>query len=122
VGCTGVNEDCVGRPGVEVSAVTGNYLHIAQVAQIASGTGSELWVNLDRSDMAIAAYNFRQDCRVITGPATNVDHMLSFFQLKRVNEESQKARLPVVKVPLRIDPNEDIVIDVPRIGIRSHAV
>jgi len=57
VGCASVNEDRVTGPWVYFSAVTGKYLHVAQIAQVASGSRGEFWINLDRSDTAIGTYD-----------------------------------------------------------------
>jgi hypothetical protein len=58
VRCAGVNEDRVTRSYVYFSTVTGEYLNVTQIAQVTSGTGSKLRINIDRNDLAIGTYDF----------------------------------------------------------------
>jgi hypothetical protein len=58
VRCAGVDEDRVTRSQVYFSAVTGEYLHVAQIAQVISGTRSKLGINIDRYNLAIGTYDF----------------------------------------------------------------
>jgi hypothetical protein len=84
---TGVDEYCITGTGIKSSPVTGKNLYMAQVTQVALGTGGEVGINLDRSDMTFPSNDFSHDCRIVACAAANMDDMLSCLEIKRVNQE-----------------------------------
>jgi hypothetical protein len=48
--------------------------------QIGAGLGSQSGVKFDTDDLAWRGYS-RYDCRVVTEPATNMEHSISTLQL-----------------------------------------
>ena len=67
-------------------------------------------IDLDGADFARATNKLRQDRRIVTGPATEVEHSLSRAHIQLVEHEGPKAGLTIVEPTRFIQGNQHVVV------------
>ncbi len=117
-----VHEDGIAGPGVVLATIRPNDDDVGQVAQIVAGPCGEVWIELDGRDVSVGTDDGGQDRRVVADPAADVDSMIPGLEVEGVKAEGKKTGLSIVEAPGRVDRDQDVVIQVPRVSIFGGSV
>jgi hypothetical protein len=86
------------------------------VPEVSPGLVRQLRVQLN-THYGTAIDRDRSDCRVVPDAAAEVKEAIARRKLEIVKAPQQKCRLAVVEVPLGVQSNEHVVVEVPRIAV-----
>ncbi|MBA2411919.1 MAG: hypothetical protein H0V63_03715 [Burkholderiaceae bacterium] len=89
------------------------------VIEIGSRTPRQFHVHLDSGDVAAGTFHLGKDRRVIANATTDVNDSIPRFEFERIETQRKEARLAIVQLPTRIDRDQNVVIQMSRVGILS---
>ena len=118
MGHAGEGDDAIDLAGIMGGGVAGNDLDLWPGPQILAGRGRQAGIIFDRDHAPARPDNLAQHGAVVPGAGADLHDSLAGPQIQLIEQSGPEARLAIVQASCRIDRDEHVVIDPPRIGIR----
>jgi hypothetical protein len=107
-----IHEDRIGRSRIVLSSIGLDYLDMREMYQVALSTGSKVGVNLDSSHTPAGSDHLCENRRIVACAAADMNNVLSWLQVQRINQERDKAREAVIQPACRVEYHRDVAIQV----------
>lgn len=118
----GVDKDRICRRELDLSAIAVDHPHVLDVGKILRRADREDRLILDGGNLTAAPDEMREDRGVITGSSADMDNMIAGFRCGRSDQRRKKRWLAVIEVTLWENTDQDIVIQIGRVGIRGRDI
>jgi len=97
----------------------GDHLDMRPALQVGVGPSGQSRVDFDRRHPAGVTDDFGKHGRIVAATRSNLQHPLTPGNIEVLEVAGPKARHPIVELPTRVDRDQDVVIEPPRIVVRG---
>lgn len=122
MGYTRIHQNCVDPTRFILKPISVYDLNLCIFPQIKLGASDQRFVLFYCYDTPVGTNQLGHNRRIIPCPTSYMVNHISLFDIEMIDEVSQKGRLAIVQLPLRINCNHDVVIDIFRMIIRRLAI